>query len=940
MTRPGHCRYHGAWRSSEGQLSEEGEIGTGVDDNARKQVDVTAGGPHDGRSAADNGNGSLASTLDALLRPASPGPVDPDYRALFQASPVAMWIYDAETRELLDVNTAALGQYGYARDEFLALEGDAFLPSREVDVALATPDLPWRGGVHRHRRRDGTIVQAEVKTSSVVVGGRILELVVARDVTDELRLIQALSESDDTLREAQEIAHLGRFEWDIQGDQVRWSDELFKIFGADPGSFEATYDAYMRRVHPEDRRLAERSIEETLRSGAPLASEYRIVVPDGSIRWLHSRARLVQDEDGLPLRLLGICQDITTQKTTEAALTRLALQDPLTGLPNRALFLDRLALALRRQEREGRSVAVLFVDLDRFKTVNDTLGHYAGDQLLIAVADRLGRILRPGDTIARLGGDEFAVVCEGLGGPPGAEEIAVRILATLVAPVLVEGQEIMASASIGIVVSEPDSTPDTMLRDADTAMYEAKDAGRNRYQIFDPASRARTLARLRRAEELRLALDRAELRLCYQLEVDLAEEATTGVEALVRWQHPTLGLLPPAEFIDVAEETGLVVPLGDWVLREACRELARRDPEINPGGLRLSVNLSARQLGESELINTVREVLVETGLDPSRLCLEITESVLMDDVESSIEALLDLKALGVRLAIDDFGTGYSSLSYLRRFPVDVVKLDRSFVAGLGVDPAATAIVAAVVNLAHALGIMVVAEGVETEAQLVTLRALRCDRAQGYYWNRPLPAGELPGWGRQPCVASLTPAPIDMGQLLVERTTALRSESGRNVVLQTPPNLAAAFGEIGAVRSVIDHLLANAVKYSDPDRPVVVSAAGDRRWVRVSVADFGIGMNAAEASRCFEQFWQGRQPDGRRPQGTGIGLYIVRSLVEAMGGYVGISTAIGKGSTFTFALPRSARAVNRTSAPATAGVGEESSIREFMRQIGVPIRRGS
>jgi diguanylate cyclase (GGDEF)-like protein/PAS domain S-box-containing protein len=903
-----------------------------VDDNATSQLDVTAG-------AAPAP--SLAAAIEELLRPApASNGGDSRYHALFQASPLPMWICDAETREVLDVNTAALEQYQYTRDEFLALEADSVLPSREVDVALATPDLPWRGGVHRHRRQDGTVVQAEVRTASVVSGGQILELVISRDVTDELRVIQALSESDDTLREAQEIAHLGRFEWDIGSDRVRWSDELFRIFGVDPGSFEATYDAYIRRVHPEDRRLAQGAIEETLRSATPLATEYRIVHTDGSVRWLHSRARLVQDEDGRPLRLLGICQDITTQKTTEAALTRLALQDPLTGLPNRALFLDRLDLSLRRRERAGQVVAVLFIDLDRFKTVNDTLGHFAGDQLLVAVAERLGRILRPGDTIARLGGDEFAVVCEGLYGATGAEEIAIRILKSLPAPVEVEGQEVIVSASIGIAVSEPESTPATMLRDADAAMYEAKDAGRNRFCVFNPASRAKTLARIRRAEELRMALDRSELRLCYQLEVDLAEESTTGVEALVRWQHPTLGLLPPSEFIDVAEETGLVVPLGDWVLREACRELAERDPRDHPGGLRLSVNLSARQLGVPELIDTVRDVLDETGLDPSRLCLEITESVLMDDVQSSIDALLDLKALGVRLAIDDFGTGYSSLSYLRRFPVDVVKLDRSFVAGLGVDSAATAIVAAVVNLAHALGIVVVAEGVETEAQLVALRALRCDRAQGYYWNRPLPADELPGWGRLPCVASLAPAPIDLGQLLVERTTALRSETGRNVVLQTPPNLAAAFGEIGAVRSVLDHLLANAVKYSETDRPVVVSAAGDRRWVRVSVADFGIGMNAAEATRCFEQFWQGRQPDGRRRQGTGIGLSIVRSLVEAMGGYVGVSTAIGKGSTFTFALPRSARAVNRTSAPATAGVGEESSIREFMRQIGVPIRRGS
>ncbi|MGH9001605.1 MAG: diguanylate cyclase domain-containing protein, partial [Acidimicrobiia bacterium] len=471
-----------------------------MDDNAVTQVDVTAGGPLDGRGAPGERTPSLAAALQELLGP-GPTPLDAaHYHALFQAGPVPLWICDATTRELLDVNAAALGQYLWSREEFLALDGDAVLPCREIDVALATADLPWRGGVYRHRRKDGSILQAEVTTSTVLVEGRALELVAARDVTEEVRLIQALSESDDTLREAQEIAHLGRFEWDIQGDRVRWSDQLFRIFGLEPESFEATYDAYIRHVHPEDRRLAQGSIEETLRTGNPLASEYRIVLADGSVRWLHSRARLVQDEDGVPLRLLGICQDITTQKTTEAALTRLALQDPLTALPNRALFLDRLALALRRQQRDGRMVAVLFIDLDRFKAVNDTLGHFAGDQLLLAVAERLGRVLRPGDTIARLGGDEFAVVCEGLAGQAAAEEIAVRVLDTLAAPVVVEGQEVIASASIGIAVSEPDATPDTMLRDADTAMYEAKDAGRNRFCVFDPASRARTLARLRRAE--------------------------------------------------------------------------------------------------------------------------------------------------------------------------------------------------------------------------------------------------------------------------------------------------------------------------------------------------------------------------------------------------------------------------------------------------------
>jgi diguanylate cyclase (GGDEF)-like protein/PAS domain S-box-containing protein len=858
---------------------------------------------------------------------------------LFHASPVAMWVCDVETGRFLEVNRAAHEQYGYSRDEFLAMTTDELLLSRDGDLAVAPGDRPWPDGTQRHRRSDGAILHAEVSRSALTFAGRPADLVVARDVTGELRLIQGLWESDETLLEAQELAHLGRFEWNIPKNSVRWSEELFQIFGLDPRTFEATYEAYLARVHPEDRHLARSSVEGTLRTGAPFASDYRILLPDGEVRWLHSRGRLVRDEDGAPLRMLGICQDITSQKTTEEELTRLALHDHLTGLPNRTLFLDRLGLALRRQEREGGVVAVLFVDLDRFKTVNDTLGHAAGDQLLVAVADRLARVLRPGDTIARLGGDEFAVVCDGLAGPGGAQELALRVLNAAGLPVVVEGQEVITSASIGIAVSEPEATPDTMVRDADVAMYQAKEAGRNRFAIFDPASRARNLARLRRADELRLALERSELEIFYQLEVDLAEESATGVEALVRWQHPSLGLLGPSEFIEVAEDTGLVVALGEWVLREACAELARRDRHFGSGGLRLSVNLSARQLGVAELIDTVREVLRETGLDPARLCLEITESVLMDDVESAIEALLGLKALGVRLAIDDFGTGYSSLSYLRRFPVDVVKLDRSFVAGLGVDPAATAIVAAVVNLAHALGITVVAEGVETEEQLVALRALRCDRAQGYYWNAPLPADEMPGWGSQPCRASLASAPIDMQALLVQQTTALRVATGRAVVLQLPPSLAAAFGELGAVRSAIDHLLANAVKYSDPDRPVVVSAAGDRRWVRVSVADFGMGMSADQATRCFEQFWQAKVPEGRRHRGTGIGLYIVRSLVEAMGGHVAVRTAPGRGSTFTFALPRSPRAASRGGGAPSAGVGEESSIREFMRQIGVPIRRG-
>ncbi|HMC04669.1 MAG TPA: EAL domain-containing protein, partial [Actinomycetota bacterium] len=391
----------------------------------------------------------------------------------------------------------------------------------------------------------------------------------------------------------------------------------------------------------------------------------------------------------------------------------------------------------------------------------------------------------------------------------------------------------------------------------------------------------------------------------------------------------------PAEFIRVAEETGLVVPLGEWVLREACRELARGYGIFAGEHVRLSVNLSARQLAEPDLVGAVRAILEETGVPPRRLCLEITESVLIDDIEQATDVLLGLKQLGVRLAIDDFGTGYSSLSYLGRYPVDVLKIDRSFVSGLATDPAATVIVSAAINLAHALGLSVVAEGVESEDALITLRALRCDRAQGYYWSRPLPAHELLGaqFGHKPT----EPASINLSDLLVERSKSFEANTGRSFVLQVPLTLAPAFGEAGAVRGVVDHLLANALKFSDPDRPVVISAAADKRWVRVSIADFGIGMAPEDADRCFEQFWRAKLPEGIRREGTGIGLYIVRSLVDALGGDISLKTAPGKGSTFTFALPRFARAAERRGSD-NRGLGEDSSIREFMRQIGVPSRR--
>ncbi len=885
---------------------------------------------------------------------------EPGYRLLFDANPGPMWVYDTETLRFLEVNEAALAQYDYSREQFLAMTILDIRPPEDVPAVLSrlisVDDAGRQGtlqaaealsGVWRHRRRDGSLLDVEAHSAPVRFEGRPARLVLALDVTAQVRLEAALGATDDQLREAQALAQVGSWEWNIAGGQVRWSDELYRIFGLTPQAFPGTYDAYIGFVHPDDRAATEAAIQTTLHTGEPLDFEHRIVVSTGETRWLQCRGRLDRDGDW-HVRMTGACQDITARREAQEALSRLALHDPLTGLPNRSLLMDRLTQGLLRLGRNDAVLGVLFVDLDRFKTINDRLGHAVGDQVLITVGARLRDVLRPHDTIARLGGDEFAVLCEDLVDTDAASMLAQRILDALEQPIRVadlpgSSQEITTSASIGIRTSaRADLTADELLRDADMAMYRAKETGRNRIEVFDHSARSRNEARLRTAEELRRALELGQLRVFYQPEIGLGPMTPTGLEALARWQHPTRGLLGPAEFIQVAEDTGVIIPLGAWVVRQACRDLVDLD-RTSTVALSMSINLSARQLGSPDLVGLVSDILAETGLDPGRLCFEITESILMDDVEFAIEALGGLRSLGVRLAIDDFGTGYSSLGYLRRFPVDVVKLDRAFVAGLGSDSAADAIVAAVINLAHALGLQVVAEGVETEQQLTVLWALRCDRAQGYHWSAPLPPEAVRGWlEAQP--ADLEAEPLDLRPLLSERISTRRAGNGdaggdRPVILRTPASLATAFADAGAVRSVIDHLLSNAVKYSPADRPVMVSAASDRRWVRVSVADYGIGMTTEEANRCFEPFWQAEAAPDR--SGTGVGLYIVRSLVEAMGGHVAVVSARGAGSTFTVALPRSARGAQRGFGPGPLrpGVGEDSSIREFMRQIGVPNRRG-
>ncbi len=448
------------------------------------------------------------------------------------------------------------------------------------------------------------------------------------------------------------------------------------------------------------------------------------------------------EEHELLDRLTSVAAIAIERRSFEAALEHQALHDDLTGLPNRTLLLDRIAQALARSPRHHTQVAVLFIDLDRFKVINDSLGHSMGDELLRQAASRLRQPLRLGDTLGRLGGDEFLVVCERIEGEVGAMEVAERLLDTMNAPFLLGETEVFVSASVGVAVSaEQPVSAEALVRNADMAMYRAKEQGRSRAAVFEEDLALRATQRHELEQALRSALEAAQFELYYQPLVRLADGAVTGVEALVRWKRPGHGLVEPGEFIPVAEEAGLILPLGAWVIAQACAQAANWPLLPDGSSVRVTVNLSARQLADPGLIDFIAAHVEEAGLAPERLCLEITESVLVDDVDSAVATVEKLKALGVLIAIDDFGTGYATLEYLRRFSMaDYLKIDRSFVEGVDTGGSKeTAIVAGAIALAKSLDFTVVAEGVQTEAQVATLRGLDCDLAQGYFFSRPLPA---------------------------------------------------------------------------------------------------------------------------------------------------------------------------------------------------------
>jgi diguanylate cyclase (GGDEF)-like protein/PAS domain S-box-containing protein len=514
------------------------------------------------------------------------------------------------------------------------------------------------------------------------------------------------------------------------------------ILGHQPERLMSEPGLWLTCIHPDDRESARAQWSAARHEGRDHEFEYRAVTAEGRIIWLRDIVRVIRDTADRPRVLRGLTLDISQRKGAEETIRHMAYYDPLTGLPNRTLFCDRLSQVLARARWRGTPVAVLFIDLDRFKLINDGLGHDVGDRLLRAVAERLAASVHDGDTVARLGGDEFTVLLPELRKIEDLSLVTERLFAALKQPFVINDLELFVTASIGVSSSPTDGHDTaTLLKNADAAMYQAKEQGRNTCRLYSPELNAKAGERLAMDARLRRAIEHGQLLLHYQPIVDVSTGTVTGAEALVRLKDTDGGHISPAQFIPLAEETGLIVAMGEWILLTACTQAQAWRTAGFPN-LRVSVNLSSRQFKHGDMIATVTGALIKTGLDPDGLNLELTESLLMQDTDTTVATLRRLAEMRILLSVDDFGTGYSSLSYLKRFPLHTIKIDRSFIQDLTTDTNDAAIAPAIIAMAHTLKMNTVAEGVETEAQLAFLRAHGCDAIQGYLFSRPLPAEEF------------------------------------------------------------------------------------------------------------------------------------------------------------------------------------------------------
>ncbi|NKB57155.1 MAG: EAL domain-containing protein [Alphaproteobacteria bacterium] len=598
------------------------------------------------------------------------------------------------------------------------------------------------------RRHDGSTVAVNVLMDVSEAGGEKVCSAIITDITERQAVSRALAESDTRYALAASGANDGLWDWNLEDGTVHFSARWRTLLGLEEENIKYSPEEWLSRIHPEDvDSFCNRFDAHLEGKTSQFEHEYRMRHADGQFRWVLARGVAARRENGEPYLLAGSQADISDRKRAEENLTHGALHDALTGLPNRGLLLDRVGQALARLVRNaGYKFALAVLDLDRFMIVNESLGHAAGDELLVSLAQRLELKMTPGNTLARLGGDEFAILIEEFESLDGVRGTIEDLQKTISQPFDINGEEIFVSASFGVAIGAPGyKRAEEVLRDADLAMYRAKKEGSSGFETFDENRHRRAVNQLQVESWLRRALDNGDIILHYQPIIDLNTGVISGFEALARIAHPTRGIVPPGEFIGIAEETGLIIPLGEQVLARACATVSEWQQRFDlQNKLSMSVNLSARHISEENIVTLLDEILTQSGLAPKDLKIEITESLIMTNPELAAQTLSQIKELGVTLSLDDFGTGYSSLSYLRRFPIDTLKMDRSFVGRMDSDERDMELVRMIILLAHTLGMEVIGEGIESESQLGLLRELNCEQGQGFFFAKPLPEDEAAG----------------------------------------------------------------------------------------------------------------------------------------------------------------------------------------------------
>lgn len=668
------------------------------------------------------------------------------FRNLFENANDVIFVLDLN-ENFISMNQAAERVFGYTREEAMKMNIAQIVTPDHLELARGKMAEKIHGGTKQTayemdcRRKDGSFVTLEINSSIITENGSPIAIQgIARDVTERRRQNDAVKASEERYRQLGEGIDHQVWTSDPDGRLDYVNGRMMDYFKR--SSVELIGEEWHQVIHPDDLAECVRRWQRAVETGEMFVVEFRLKRHDGVYRWHKARATCGRDENGNVTKWFGTNSDIDDQKQSEEKLNYFARHDPLTGLPNRAEFMNHLRAAIGRADSNPMTrFAVLFLDLDRFKVINDSLGHVVGDELLRQIGQRLTNSIRPGDIVARLGGDEFTILLNRTGSSSDVIQVAERLQRSLAKPFPIHAYEVFTSASIGIIVSD-DIVRDAedFLRDADSAMYRAKEAGKARYEVFDREMHARSLNLLELETDLRRAEERGEFELLYQPIVDLSTGKVFEFEALLRWRHPKYGLVGPDDFVAAAEESGLIIPIGNWVIREACERIADWQTESS-AKLSVSVNLSAKQLMHPSLTDQIRNALRDTKLSACHLKLEVTESIVMEHSERSLSILSELVDMGVSLSTDDFGTGYSSLSYLQRFPFDRLKIDRSFIDKMGKDKKSAAIVKTILMLGNNLDIEVVAEGIETEQQLESLRHLGCRLGQGYLFSRPVDAAK-------------------------------------------------------------------------------------------------------------------------------------------------------------------------------------------------------